>query len=281
MKAPLYCGILVTGASGFSGSHIVKYLQANGHMVFAHHGRKNGDLAGNSAFLSDLPHKASVLVHLAACSPWPNVRLSDIADNVNATRNLIRYARVADVSKIIYFSSISLYGEIKGGFLTEGSPRINPDFYGMTKSLSEELLADSGIPTVSLRLPGILGKGARRNWLSQVNQFAAAGVPVPLYNPDGPFNNAVHIEYLAELVHRLVYDEWPTHGFEPYLVASSGSMTALSVVEQVVRGRSDIIPKDFTAKEPFVISTKKLSTLLAPWSVEKTIERYAKDEGAE
>ena len=46
-----------------------------------------------------------------------------------------------------------------------------PDFYGLTKLMSERLLDLRDIlPSVSIRLPGIIGPGSQRNWLSNLKK---------------------------------------------------------------------------------------------------------------
>jgi hypothetical protein len=57
------------------------------------------------------------------------------------------------------------YCRIYGG---ESTPLRDPDAYGMTKRLGELMLAERapGLSGLAMRLPGVVGPGAQRNWLA-------------------------------------------------------------------------------------------------------------------
>jgi nucleoside-diphosphate-sugar epimerase len=283
--------ILVTGASGFSGSHLVRFLHQQQHKVIGHFGRNfletlskkflcvHGDLTTGSGLYEFDPYVPDIIIHTAAVSPMLGVTKFDLCTNILMTAKLIEYAKRMGVKKIIYFSSISLYGDVQGGKLVEDSPIINPNYYGLTKLVCEGLLEDSGIPTVSLRLAGIVGKGSGRDWVSRIAHNAQAGEPVQIYNPAGLFNNVVHIDFLCEFISKLINIKWwPGTPFGVVLVASNPPITVAEVAEQAVHGRVPIVEKAIADKISFVISTKKLANFMTPWSTAKTIEQYVKDE---
>jgi nucleoside-diphosphate-sugar epimerase len=101
-------------------------------------------------------------VHVAAASTARPGGIDDfITCNVIGARNVVRYAHAARIKKVIYTSSISVYGDIYEPYLQETYAITNPDDYGLTKYLAERVFAETeGLPCVALRLPGISGKGA-------------------------------------------------------------------------------------------------------------------------
>ena len=103
-------------------------------------------------------------MHVAAASTARPGGIDDfITCNVIGARNLARYARAAHIKKVIYTSSISVYGDIHEPYLQETHPITNPDDYGLTKYLAERVFAEAeGLSCVALRLPEILGKWAHR-----------------------------------------------------------------------------------------------------------------------
>src|SRR5262249_7182426 len=118
-----------------------------------------------------LPDGVEAVVHAAAVSPGPGVAAtaSDfVRSNAEATRRLSSWARGAGVRKFVYFSSVSAFGQVAGPVLDESSPRVDPDAYGVSKWLGEVVLQEQadGLPSVSLRLPSVVGPGAARNWLA-------------------------------------------------------------------------------------------------------------------
>jgi len=121
---------LVTGGAGFIGSHVVERLVALGHHVRVVDNLSTGDKAnlagldGEIEFLrGDLCDAAvcrravariEVVCHLAALpsvarsveDPW-----ASHAANVNATMRLLEACRAAQVRRIVYASSSSVYGD--------------------------------------------------------------------------------------------------------------------------------------------------------------------------
>jgi len=174
---------LVTGASGFSGSIVAQTLARAGFEVVGVHRRDTrflatlndqprirlirADIVDAGAF----PGPFDAVVHAAATPPGPGVGVARMVhDNVAATFALIDAAVRWKCRRFVFFSSMSDYGEVVQPVVDESTPIHNPDTFGMTKILAERRLAElSGqLPGLALRLPGILGPGAHRNWLSGV-----------------------------------------------------------------------------------------------------------------
>lgn len=161
--------ILLTGVTGFIGNYFATKWEEKPHQVIGIARRRMQSDLDTSIICADLAEDVplnepvDVIVHTAAQSPAPNITTDAfVRNNVDAVRNLIRYAHSFDVQRFIYLSSISIYGEVSTNLLDENTPIVNPDPYGLTKYMGELLLLDESrwLPSVSLRLPGVLGKGA-------------------------------------------------------------------------------------------------------------------------
>ena len=63
-------------------------------------------------------------------------------NNVDLMRQLIDYARQHDVHRVVYCSTIGVYGEFRDEDIDENSDRINPDAYGRMKYAAECLLRE-------------------------------------------------------------------------------------------------------------------------------------------
>lgn len=265
--------LLVTGASGFSGSHLVRTLLARGHRVTALIGRSRGRLdpalADNPALTvlacdlsapGQLPPRVDAIVHAAARSPMPGVTAADmVRDNTQATANLIAYATGAGAKTFVYLSSLSIYGSIAGPEVDENTPIVNPDAYGMTKLLGELMLRETAaIRSVSIRLPGVVGPNSVRNWLTSVIERARAGEDITVYNPDALFNNAIHVEDLSTFVADLVeQQDW--NGHDAVTVGASESIPVLKAIETLLQalGSSSRIGVNMQPRPSFLISNKK------------------------
>lgn len=184
--------VLVTGAAGFIGSHLVEGLLAQGDEVIgidnfdpfypramkernlAEVGRRNG-FAFREQDLLDVPAlralltPETVLVHLAAKA---GVRPS-LADpvgyaraNVTGTAAVLEAARQAGVSRIVFGSSSSVYGDSTPAPFKEDAVAIVPvSPYAATKRAGELFLGAVapiyGFKAVSLRFFTVYGPRQR------------------------------------------------------------------------------------------------------------------------
>ena len=189
--------ILVTGASGFIGSHVMDYLDKDGYIVYGCCRTQTKKRMVVTCDMSrELPDmKADAVIHAAALSPSPGVTFNDyFENNIIATRNLIKFAKKSHVKRIIYMAAVSSYGRVNG-ILREESPHNNPDDYGLTKYVAEQLIRSSGIPYYILILPGVVGKGCRDNWIIKSARTIYRNQDFTYYNGEGKFNNMyiIHI----------------------------------------------------------------------------------------
>ncbi len=261
--------ILVTGASGLCASAIARKLVAGGHEVhasyrskapelptgMAFHGTYQGSLAERKTF-SAFPKQIDAVVHAAAALNDPATPVRKfVEDNVIATHNVIDYALAAGARKFVYLSSVSVSGKVSQSRYDEATPIVDPDPYGYTKRLGELLLNDARdrLASVSLRLPGIIGDGGFPNWLMDLARRLAAGGKVSIHHPDHRFNNAVHVDDLADFC--AGYLSRDHDGAHLLTLGASEPMTVRDIVETLAEGLGstseiDIVESD---QEPFAI----------------------------
>ena len=290
--------VLVTGAGGMSGARVVMELLARGWYVTAVVGRSDARLHGRSetndrltvvrcdlSEAADLPEPLDAIVHTAARSPGPGVQVDDLVrDNVLATRRLVAHAQRAGVRTFINFSSLSVYGRIAGAVVDESTPRVDPDVYGTTKFLGEQLVAAQGASfrSLSLRLPGILGPGAGRNWLTRVLAAARAGETVRIVNPDAPFNNAAHVDDLARLVADALDGAWT--GADAVTLGAAEYLTVRDVVGTLVAatGGRSVVKAAPDGSGSFTVSSARAEALYGyrPMGIRAMLALYAAENMA-
>ena len=207
--------VLVTGASGFLGGHVVARLAAAGTPVLAQGRdiRRSAALeaAGHTVMRRDLsqPFDAKsvagfgdidAIVHCAALSS-PFGRLADFeAANVTATRNLVDFARQLGVQRFVQISTPSVCFAFRDQLgVTENSPLPDPvNHYARTKRQGEDIvLAAADIRPVVLRPRGIYGAGDRA-LLPRLLQ--AARRPLPLFRDGQARIDLTHVDDVVDAV---------------------------------------------------------------------------------
>jgi UDP-glucose 4-epimerase len=169
--------VLVTGAHGFVGRHLVKALDKAGHEVIGTVRRDAGSLPCLRLVPEGSSHEAEllgcdVLVHTGGLAHRPSAG-ADEFERINRdwTHRLAREAADAGVRTVIHISSIAARDAEAG----RGTA------YGVSKREAEDAVAElarSGILAINLRPPLIYGPGAPGNW-EKLLRLARAPVPLP------------------------------------------------------------------------------------------------------
>jgi UDP-glucose 4-epimerase len=164
--------VLVCGGAGYIGSHMVRYLLAQGHepVVFDNLSTGHrpavgeaplvvGDLLDSSALAQVLAGaRFDAVMHLCARSLVGESVEQPYAyyeNNVAGTLNLLQAMQAAGVQRLVFSSTAAVFGQPQGLLIDEQHPTqpINP--YGASKLMVERMLADAqrayGLRSVALR----------------------------------------------------------------------------------------------------------------------------------
>jgi nucleoside-diphosphate-sugar epimerase len=242
--------VLVTGATGFIGRHMVERLVAGRDHVRALVRAETdaawldalgvdvvrGDI-GDARAVERSTEKCQVVFHLAAKteSLGPLSRHDVQPANVHGTENVVRAALRAGVERLVFGSSVSVYGRIARGTRRpideDTDPR--PDSpYGESKLQAERIVLSAGrrdgLPVVVARIATVWGPGTT-SWLGLFRSIASGRFRVM-----GDGTNRHHIIDVSDVVHGLALCG-SVRGVEgrTYILAGSESVPLNRLVEMI------------------------------------------------
>ena len=169
--------VLITGVAGFIGSYVAsRFLQegyevigvddlSNGHMEDVPTGVKFilGNLAESST-IARIPSGCIKILHLAGQSSGEisfDDPVADLEKNTVSTLNLIHYGIENQSERIVYASSMSVYGPVDDKPITERQTCSPLSCYGVSKLAAEGYMRvyQNELPYVSLRMFNVYGPG--------------------------------------------------------------------------------------------------------------------------
>jgi nucleoside-diphosphate-sugar epimerase len=240
--------ILVTGATGFVGSHLTESLVQRGYTVKALARRSSNTTAleklGVEIAYGDITDAASVeqaaqgcqqIYHLAAKMLEPGTpRKVYYATNVEGSQNVAQAALKAGVERLVYASSAGVYGVIRHPPVNENTA-LNPSSgYRETKFLGEQavrsLHQSHQLPVVIVRLPGVYGPGSLS--ILGLTQVVAS----KNFRMIGTGNNHDHLAYVSDIVEGLrLCGETPGIEGECYLMGDRQAATVRQIVDLIAQ----------------------------------------------
>ena len=205
--------VLITGATGLLGGHLIQALQERGEQIralvlpvenadkLAAQGVEivRGDIT-SARTLGPAVQDVDLIFHLAGMMgvhrPIADYRLV----NVTGSENLYKAAQAAGVRRFVHTSSHTVYGLGHGRFMVEEDPlKPDADPYSITKAegdrMMRRLMIDSNVETVILRPGTFFGAGDRLHF-GRMAQKVKDGKGLII----GKGNNALPFCYVSDVV---------------------------------------------------------------------------------
>lgn len=256
---------LITGGSGFVGSHLTDALLARGDSVvvlddlstgrtanLAHHaGHPRMRVVRGSVLdelvVDELVHECDVVVHLAAAVGVKLIverPLRSLTTNIRGSEIVIeaahRYRR-----KILVTSTSEIYGKNSTGPLPEGADRIlgSPDIvrwaYSTAKAV-EEILANAyhqerGLPSIVVRLFNTVGPRQSPAYgmvIPRLVRQALAGVPLTVHGDGTQTRCFAHVRDVVRALLLLLDDERAVG--RTFNVGSSDEVSILELAKLII-----------------------------------------------
>jgi len=166
--------ILVTGASGFIGTALVNLLASNSHKVtcLIRDDKKRSQLNNVDSIIADITDRDTLLqsmndinvdalFHLAAINPLEKDKKLQKRVNIDGMRNIIDACIKNNVKLFVYAQGTGVYGDTKGEWIDESTPK-NPDTdFAKTRHEAEQMLwkanKENGLPVTVAVLGDVYG----------------------------------------------------------------------------------------------------------------------------
>jgi len=239
--------ILVTGGTGFSGSHLVRRLLQRGHWVVALDNQRGhffdelqklgaemilGSVADRN-LVWQVMQSCDVVHHLAAAFRQVNLPQRVYWDvNVEGTRYLLEAALHHGVQKFVNCSTCGVHGDVKHEPADEHSAIAPADYYQYAKYEAEKIIPDvvaKGLPVVTLRPTAIYGPGDPERFFMLFKRVNTG--LFPMFGDGKPHYHPLYIDHLVDAFELAVASDKGSG--EAYLIGDEHYLTLNELVQAI------------------------------------------------
>lgn len=295
----MFVKILVSGASSYVGSHVARAMHLKGHDVVGTFRRSNSrteslatelgikliqvDLEDEDNF-ARLPTDFDALVHNAGSFPWIDVDIENVVKcNVSGTLNLSNWLKKQrSVSRIVMYSTLSVYGHIVDKVLTEKTPTNSHEIYGSSKLASEHLMTESTNcdNQLIIRFPIVLGNNAHRAFIPRMVENFKNNSSVKISNPHKLYNSMTTLSAVTELTNSFLTSDLSGHHLVN--IGAENPMTVLKIAEFLknsLNSKSMISHREIETNCYLIDNAQAISLGYQAPTVQGALEYYARESG--
>ena len=282
--------VALTGASGYTGGHILKRLLARGDAVKAlvreasvtPELRASGaeivtGRLGNADDAQRLVEGCDAVMHVAAVyrtAGHPDSYYREV--NVEGTRRLLEAALAAGGRRFVHTSTVGVHGDVKNPPIDEMGPIAPSDIYQETKAeadtLAREFGRTHGIEVAIVRPAAIYGPGETR--LLKVfkgiarGRYAVVGTGKPHY----------HLVYIDDLVDGfLLALDRPEAAGETFIIAGPRSISQDELAREVAQATGGSVWPFHIPAWPIQRLGDLVEAVCIPFGIEPPIHRRRVD----
>lgn len=218
--------VLITGGAGFIGAALARTLTQRGESVVIFDKvidksveAENARIASIQGDISNWPEVLQVvqerqvetIFHLAATLSAPSDANPWAAINVNAfgTFYILEAARLFNVKKVVFTSSLGVYSVNQDTVVTEETPQRPHQIYGVTKVFGELLglyyQRKFGLDFRGVRFPQLIGPGVRSSGFGQYNpRLIEAAITGDAFDVWVPEETVIPLMYIKDAIRSLI-----------------------------------------------------------------------------
>ena len=180
--------VLITGGNGFVGINIInEIINTTDWSIVCYINKNSNNIPDNIEKIYDLntPHAFDVIIH-AGGDPSSKSCISNphngLKHNINFTFEILEYARLNNIKKIIFLSSCEVYGHPNESSC-ESDVLVSYNMYGASKVACEHMCSayyhSYGISTTAIRLINTFGPFCQEERFPSIiqNKFKTEEIP--------------------------------------------------------------------------------------------------------
>ena len=274
--------ILITGVAGFIGSEVARRFCEEGFEVVGVDDLSSGkinrvpkgidfikaDLSNRKA-IHLLPNKCSQILHLAGQSSGEisfDNPVGDLKKNTVSTLNLIDYGIKKKADRLIYASSMSVYGKLLKKKATERDSCKPLSCYGIGKLMSENYLNifRKKLPYISLRMFNVYGPGQNMENLKQgmISIYLAQALKNKKIMIKGSLNRVRDFIFIKDVVEIWFRASQYNLSMNQIINVGSGIPTkvkkVIEIIKKKINGTKHFISNGTVGDQYFVCSDNKI-----------------------
>ncbi len=245
--------ILITGGTGFTGSHLVKHVLREGNKAVVLDNQEGIMLEelkklGAEVILGSVTDPEAlrkavdgceIVYHLAAAFRKINVPKSEYDNtNINAMSSLLEICQQAGVKKVVYCSTQGVHGNIDSLGQNppvpgdENSPIKPEDYYQFTKYEGEKVaqaFMEKGMDITILRPTALYGPGDPGRFLMLYKQVKKGWFP--FFGPGTAFYHPVYVQNFCDAFTLAV--QRPESKGQTYIIADNEYFPIEDIVQKI------------------------------------------------
>ncbi|MBS3055453.1 MAG: NAD-dependent epimerase/dehydratase family protein [Candidatus Aenigmarchaeota archaeon] len=282
--------LLVSGASGFIGSNLSRLLKDKYNVIgLVRDASKIENEIGSFQIdltkqIENLPN-ADYLVHLAALIRLEPPQTDEDLYKVNAigTFNLLSAAKKSGIDKIIYISTVGIYGNREFNSKEEDKP--NPsNTYSSTKLIGEEICKifaeNFNFKVIVLRFSGVYGGGRTRGVIYNSLSQAMKNEDIVIENTENSTWDPVYVKDVVKSISKsLDYLDEMDGNFMIFNIGLGHPITIKKITDEIVSITNSKSKVSFLGRAPdehFSMDITRARALLEfePMSIEESLRDF-------
>lgn len=224
------------------------------------------------------------VVHNAGSFPWVDVDINNVVQcNVLGTLNLCNWIKQqSSITRIVTYSTLSVYGNIDDQILTENTPTNSHEIYGSSKLASEHLMSrlEGYENQLIIRFPIVLGNHAHRAFIPRMVKSFQTNSAVKITNPTKLYNSMTTLRAVANFTNRFLISN--LYGKHIANIGAEEPMTVLQIAEFLktcLKSESTITINDVETNCYLIDNTKAINLGYQAPTVREALDYYSAESG--